>query len=131
MKKNLIKRVLQWVSFLMLFATNASALTDYFTNTSWQYWNGSSWVPAQLSPGNYCNQVNPISGASVIWGATNTSGQTYKFRLIFTIPNAECNLCNRVDSIYSYADDSCAVYINGVQINLSLGSGGSGLGSTV
>ncbi len=127
MKKNLIKRVLQWVSFLMLFATNASALTDYFTNTSWQYWNGSSWVPAQLSPGNYCNQVNPISGASMIWGATNTSGQTYKFRLIFTIPNAECNLCNRVDSIYSYADDSCAVYINGVNIALSLGSGGEGI----
>lgn len=115
------------LSILCLLNFPSSALSDFFTTTSWQYWNGSSWVPTQLSPGNYCNQNNPVPGASLIWGSTSNNGLPVRFRLNFTIPATECNLCNRVDSVYSYADDSCAVYINGVNIPLSLGSGGAGI----
>lgn len=112
---------------LCLLYLPAVAVTDYFTTTSWQYWNGTSWVSVQLSPGNYCGQNNPVPGASMIWGPSSNNGLPVKFRLNFSLPANECNLCNRVDSVYAYADDSCAVYINGVNISLSLGSGGAGM----
>lgn len=127
MKSTFRKKFLFLLCTLCTLYFPSSALTDFFTTTSWQYWNGSSWVATQLSPGNYCGQQNPVPGASLIWGPNSNNGQPVRFRLNFTIPASECNLCNRVDSVYSFADDSCAVYINGVNIPLSLGSGGVGL----